>query len=280
MGAQGVNPKTEHGPEQTQQGIDQSVIPAEGNTLTIKQGPVDIRARLPKWSVQLIGAAVTLYVAYSLLATPIRTVWVRYQMGVSAEADMKEAQRHFFETPLAQADNNGVGGELQARLYRDGCAAVMWHGAVSNSVPRPHFVRHITAEEGEASPGRVDGLESSPFASTGVRAASLLSTPRFGGLSSFKEGSRTSQTSDPPVKAEVSSESKELIAQGTCQNPHPGNFRWSYGGQNGCWVQVWRQFTDGCTHYQWFNTCGNYWALNPDGSPQIFWTYCKGYPHF
>jgi hypothetical protein len=55
---------------------------------------------------------------------------------------------------------------------------------------------------------------------------------------------------------------------GRCLNPHPGPFR-SWNGQvNGCWVQVWRQWPEGCTHYQWFNSCANYW------DPQIWWTCC------
>jgi hypothetical protein len=39
-------------------------------------------------------------------------------------------------------------------------------------------------------------------------------------------------------------------AQGRCLNPHPGVFTWSYGQKNGCWVEVWRRFQDGCTHVQ------------------------------
>jgi hypothetical protein len=55
---------------------------------------------------------------------------------------------------------------------------------------------------------------------------------------------------------------------GACWNPHPGPFRWWYGQANGCWVQLWRQWQEGCTHYQMFNSCGNYF------DPQIYWTCC------
>jgi hypothetical protein len=55
---------------------------------------------------------------------------------------------------------------------------------------------------------------------------------------------------------------------GRCLNPHPGPFRAWNGQQNGCFVQVWRQFQDGCTHYEWFNACANQW------DPTIYWTYC------
>jgi len=55
---------------------------------------------------------------------------------------------------------------------------------------------------------------------------------------------------------------------GRCLNPHPGQFRFWYGQQDGCIVQVWRQWPDGCTHFQWFNNCSKSW------DPQIYWTYC------
>jgi hypothetical protein len=59
-----------------------------------------------------------------------------------------------------------------------------------------------------------------------------------------------------------------------CLNPHPGNFQSSNGTVNGCWLQVWRRWTDGCAHYQWYNTCHNFWDNNPDGSPKVTWTCC------
>jgi len=59
-----------------------------------------------------------------------------------------------------------------------------------------------------------------------------------------------------------------------CLNPHPGNFQSWVGSVNGCWQQVWRRWPEGCTHFQWYNTCYNVWDTNPDGSPRITWTCC------
>jgi hypothetical protein len=70
---------------------------------------------------------------------------------------------------------------------------------------------------------------------------------------------------------ETSHDSAQLLrvqGPGRCWNPHPGPFRSWNGMQNGCLIQVWRQWQDGCTHFQWFNTCYNAW------DPQINWTYC------
>ena len=58
------------------------------------------------------------------------------------------------------------------------------------------------------------------------------------------------------------------MAGGHCINPHPGAYNQWYGQANGCFVQVWRQFQDGCTYFQWFNRCLNYF------DPAITWTRC------
>ena len=61
---------------------------------------------------------------------------------------------------------------------------------------------------------------------------------------------------------------------GRCWDPHPGPFRFWYGQQNGCWVQVWRSWQEGCQHYQWYNSCNGYWDLHPNGAPKVNWTCC------
>ena len=58
--------------------------------------------------------------------------------------------------------------------------------------------------------------------------------------------------------------------QAGCANPHPGPFSWWWGPpQDQCWSPMYRQWKDGCTHYQMFNRCANAW----DG--RIIWTACN-----
>lgn len=59
-----------------------------------------------------------------------------------------------------------------------------------------------------------------------------------------------------------------------CVDPHPGQFKYWNGQQNGCWIQVWRAWPDGCQHFQWFNSCNGYWDVYPDGRPKVSWTCC------
>jgi len=58
------------------------------------------------------------------------------------------------------------------------------------------------------------------------------------------------------------------VQGGRCLNPHPGPFTWWWGPPSGCWVPMFRQFQDGCTHHQMFNSCGNFWDTN------ILWDRC------
>lgn len=59
-----------------------------------------------------------------------------------------------------------------------------------------------------------------------------------------------------------------------CLNPHPGNFSWRYGRQQGAWVEVWRTWPEGCQHVQMFNPQQGLWDTNPDGTPRVRWTCC------
>jgi hypothetical protein len=67
----------------------------------------------------------------------------------------------------------------------------------------------------------------------------------------------------------------EQSAKGGCLNPHPGKYQSSDGERKGCWLQVWRRWPDGCTHYQWFNACASTWELDPKGQPSVHWTICR-----
>lgn len=58
--------------------------------------------------------------------------------------------------------------------------------------------------------------------------------------------------------------------QGSCINPHPGQFKYWVGpSSDPCWAPFFRQFADGCTHYQMWNRCNNTW------NPQVIWTFCQ-----
>jgi len=63
-------------------------------------------------------------------------------------------------------------------------------------------------------------------------------------------------------------------ASGNCVNPHPGEFKYWWGTPTDkCNSPMYRQFQDGCVHYQIYNRCANAWDA------RIFWTTCQAGPH-
>ena len=56
--------------------------------------------------------------------------------------------------------------------------------------------------------------------------------------------------------------------QAGCLNPHPWTFRSWWGPANGCWAPQYRQWNDGCEHYQMYNACSGAW------DQQIHWVRC------
>jgi hypothetical protein len=61
---------------------------------------------------------------------------------------------------------------------------------------------------------------------------------------------------------------------GNCINPHPGEFKYWWGTPTDkCNSPMYRQFQDGCIHYQIYNRCANAWDA------RIYWTTCQAGPH-
>jgi len=76
------------------------------------------------------------------------------------------------------------------------------------------------------------------------------------------------------VSALITATTQAPSCRGRCLDPHPGQFRQWSGQQNGCWVQVWRGWPEGCQHYQWYNSCNGYWDSYPNGAPKVYWSCC------
>jgi hypothetical protein len=214
-------------------------------TRNIKIGTLDLP--VPNWSVPVFGVIVILYVAFNLLYQPAQTIVTRYQLGKLEEQDQLEAYKHYADTPIMHLHDSVASGTLEAKLFNDACVSVTYRGGIGGTPPTPHFIKKIN-DIGGAAPGRIGAL-ASPEHHDSMFVATLHAS-----------------SSDIQTRP---------VSQANCLNPHPGSFNTSYGTRNGCWVQVWRNFPDGCVHYQWFNSCGNVWDNNPDGTPRVYWTQCR-----
>lgn len=89
------------------------------------------------------------------------------------------------------------------------------------------------------------------------------------------DGTETVRPHESPRRSLLEMFQPTLEAQGgRCLTVHPGQFNSWYGSRNGCWVQVWRQWPDSCSHYQVMNACTGYFETNRDGTPLVHWQKC------
>jgi hypothetical protein len=84
------------------------------------------------------------------------------------------------------------------------------------------------------------------------------------------------QAPNKPILREVSlhaGKARIKRVQAGCVNPHPWPFRSWWGPANGCFAPLYRQWNDGCVHYQVYNACSGIW------DPNIYWTFCSAQHH-
>lgn len=197
---------------------------------------------LPKWGVYLVtsiavlafGAFVANYIEDNFNFHDKGNV----ELSESEFIQIRESQKHITENPEAQIPIiSDVRGELKAYFYKsDNCLLISRKSSDSSLPPVNSWL---------LDPIRADVSRPPSNTSEFIPDGGLFSSPAFA-----------------------------QNCRGNCLNPHPGEFRWWNGERNGCWLKVWRQWEEGCTHYQWFNTCSNYWDVHPDGSAKVFWTCC------
>jgi len=89
-----------------------------------------------------------------------------------------------------------------------------------------------------------------------------------------REGLRAQNRVEPPAIGLMPVVSAQGACNRGCLNPHPGQFRWWYGQRRGEWVEVWRQWPEGCTHVQLMHPASGNWETNGDGSPRVRWSCC------
>jgi hypothetical protein len=189
------------------------------------------------------------------------------QNGGISSSDYLEYQKHYnpdgsIEKPARTKTLNDIiaRGSLILDFFSDESVRVTRISSRSNLsqihawIPAPPTQFQPPPTGLESAPGKITGaMESLPEAQT-PNAPPLNSQYRF-----------ASYTAPGPLPG---------TAVGNCLNPHPGPFRSWYGEKNGCWVAVYRQWPDGCTHYQWFNGCNGIWDTYPNGAPKVYWTNC------
>lgn len=191
-----------------------------------------------------------------------------YTNAVTKEMDAhkRDGSGHQF---VLHADKNGK--TFVTFFDSDGCIALGRPG-----VPVPYQTEPQAILEWSLGPGKRPP-SSPPSLPTPLNATN---TP-----ASFRPARSTERNSLPsdeiPVAREFSSNAgtdsrpRLIRVQAGCWNngPHPWPFRTWWGPANGCWAPLYRQWNDGCVHYQMFNACNGQW------DPRILWTFCNPQHH-
>lgn len=207
---------------------------------------------IPWWAVSALGVLVVVSVSaimYFQLIAPHIQRDREGELLTRTDADrLHELEKHFSEPP-----------EKETRLFEDrrGTFKVVLYGS-DNCLVVKRKGTEIGSPEILAvmkDPSRVDRSPAPRY----VEASSIL--PIFA----------TGQLLAPSVHAAGGS---TATCEGRCADPHSGDPRVWNGERKDCWIQVWRQWPDGCTHYQWWNSCGSYWDTDENGRPRLNWSCC------
>lgn len=177
-----------------------------------------------------------------------------------ADFQIAESRKHsaedFSTIPIASSPS---AENLQLRYYRsDGCIQVA-RRTTDGYLNSSYFVPRINMSDIQPPPGPVGDVQHVRTGSTrspgdGSLHARLL-PDRFA-LAAFAMASAPQLTS-------------AQSCTGHCADPHPGEPKTTNGKTNGCWIQVIRTWDDGCSQYQWYDTCHSIW------DPKIYWSCCK-----
>jgi hypothetical protein len=287
--------KTSSGP--LQQSTEQSTQTI--NTVPLKIFGVEIP--LPHWAVSIIAV-------FAIVAVPaflVLSLWhMRMDNKTTTELNTARSELNNKKSELAQA--NAVLEQTQEKQrqaadqyseitlhghehadwsyadpqhkvivthYRsDGCVSVLRVGAsepVFNKDP-------LHAGQQTPAPGPVDGgvqgslnTPAKPEANHGAGNEQKL---RPGYTAVLRNVDLQMHSLLPPGESYEAASTGMFT--GKCLNPHPGPYTTSTGRTQGCWRQMWRKWADGCTHYQWFNSCNSSWDADATGKPRVYWTAC------
>jgi|SRR5690349_13042357 hypothetical protein len=135
----------------------------------------------------------------------------------------------------------------------DHCLYIRRHNGDSELtqwVSDPNYHQHSTH-----APGRIAGFRADSDVPLVTRSVGLA----LAGLVPTLLAASATETTPPLV----------MVGQRGCMNPHPGTFRYWWGQpMDRCNSPMYREFADGCVHYQIYNRCANAW------NSQINWTAC------
>ncbi|MBZ5627918.1 MAG: hypothetical protein LAO06_03540 [Acidobacteriia bacterium] len=153
-------------------------------------------------------------------------------------------------------------GDVQATYFdSDGCIAIARPGPAVAYMPAQSTIEWLL------------GPTKKPSMNPPMLDQNVLNGSELPGLESPNVLSEEKETVHFRYASAVERRPKLLRVQSGCLNPHPWQFRTWWGPANGCWAAFYRQWNDGCKHYQMYNACTGQW------DPRINWMSCVAQHH-
>lgn len=240
-----------------------SPVPPVGSMPAASDTPFEIhgiKLGLPRWATYCVALILSLGAVIPVVSQVLYPLIQTRLAPDKTQKGFTEYQRHFGEVARNTQtilDSPDLGSISVSYYTSDGCLLLKRKGPGSNQAEILHWIesKPITLE---APPGQLEDKRGSLRESPPPP-----SQPAFG--ATYQLASFNPAAAAPPAT--------ERAAVG-CGNSHSGQFQTWNGQKNGCWVEVWRRWPDGCEHYQWYNTCNGYWDNHPDGTPRVSWKNC------
>jgi hypothetical protein len=246
---------------------------------------------VPRKVIPWLGVAaiigVSLNIGFSLLAKEHTVKDKSEKTNSFTFNQLKESQKHVNEKPAHEPEEifRDARGSVEISYYgSDDCLLLVrkWTDSTKDQIKL--FVQDLSQVKQQPSPGEIARETLRPernelsarLGLTGVLATEVLAAglvpPRPQQFPEPKEevSKHKSDTSGAHPVRSTSFEKRfaQKVGPGYCQNPHLGEFRQSDGETRGCWLQIWREWPDGCKQYRWYDKCHGSW------DPKEYWTSC------
>ena len=279
--------------------------PAEHNeTVDVQVPGGGVKVPLPRWAIRVLSV-------YLVVSAPLFIglwLWHMKTDNISSQekqqriAELQKDSELLVQTQKKMADadrqlanllqsvdsmtenmkHNGESGELLStsdselkvtHFRSDGCVAVLhFHGG--RAVGGIQWVKNPAgAGQQPNAPGATDGGKEGAQAIPGQPG--VKPSDAAGLHVSDTEAMAELRMVDMNVSSGRFLPAVYTPPSGRCLNPHPGRYNSWTGRAQGCWIQVWHRWDDGCVNYQWFNTCASSWDADSRGKPRFYWTACN-----
>ncbi len=223
----------------------------------------DIKVALPRWTKNILVVITVLgSIGGTIAGLKTHVVDDRANDAKSRLADtqiaeaIKHSADHFDTMKLESAPGSE---SIELRYYRSDACIQVARRTPDGILTSSYFVPRINASQLQPAPGAVGDVH---YTQTGTVFTPDINPPPATVLPADLQFAAWALPPQPQL-------TRVQACGGQCPKQHAGQPRTTNGKINGCWIQVIRTWDDGCSQYQWYDTCHSIW------DPKIYWSCCR-----